>query len=65
MTTLCAFWHVDAPARAGRLDNARLTFEKMHAYANHASAIIALRVFDNHPARDDDSAGPSGQAASL
>jgi GH15 family glucan-1,4-alpha-glucosidase len=26
---------VDALARAGRLDEARLTFEKMHTYANH------------------------------
>ncbi len=62
---LCTFWYVDAPARAGRLVNARLTFQKMHAHANHASAIIALRVFDHHPARDDDSAGPCGRAASL
>ncbi len=33
--TLCTFWYVDALARAGRLDDARLTFEKMHTYANH------------------------------
>ncbi|MBV9445148.1 MAG: glycoside hydrolase family 15 protein [Streptosporangiaceae bacterium] len=33
--TLCTFWYVDALARAGRLDEARLTFEKMHTYANH------------------------------
>ena len=33
--SLCTFWYVDAPARAGRLAEARLTFEKMHAYANH------------------------------
>jgi GH15 family glucan-1,4-alpha-glucosidase len=32
---LCTFWYVDALARAGRLDDARLTFEKMHTYANH------------------------------
>jgi GH15 family glucan-1,4-alpha-glucosidase len=33
--TLCTFWYVDALARAGRLSDARLTFEKMHTYANH------------------------------
>ena len=33
--SLCTFWYVDALARAGRLDDARLTFEKMHTYANH------------------------------
>ena len=33
--TLCTFWYVDALARAGRLDDARLVFEKMHTYANH------------------------------
>jgi GH15 family glucan-1,4-alpha-glucosidase len=33
--SLCTFWYVDALARAGRLDDARLTFEKMHTYTNH------------------------------
>jgi len=33
--SLCTFWYVDALARAGRLQEARLTFEKMHTYANH------------------------------
>ncbi len=33
--SLCTFWYVEALARAGRLDEARLTFEKMHTYANH------------------------------
>jgi GH15 family glucan-1,4-alpha-glucosidase len=33
--TLCTFWYVEALARAGRLNEARLTFEKMHTYANH------------------------------
>jgi GH15 family glucan-1,4-alpha-glucosidase len=33
--SLCTFWYVDALARAGRLDEARLIFEKMHTYANH------------------------------
>jgi GH15 family glucan-1,4-alpha-glucosidase len=29
------FWYVDALARAGRLEEAALTFAKMHTYANH------------------------------
>ena len=33
--SLCTFWYVDALARSGRLDEARLTFEKMLTYANH------------------------------
>jgi GH15 family glucan-1,4-alpha-glucosidase len=33
--SLCTFWYVDALARSGRLDDARLVFEKMHTYANH------------------------------
>ena len=33
--SLCTFWYVDALARSGRLDEARLVFEKMHTYANH------------------------------
>ena len=33
--SLCTFWYVDALARAGRLGDARLVFEKMHTYANH------------------------------
>jgi GH15 family glucan-1,4-alpha-glucosidase len=33
--SLCTFWYVDALARSGRLDDARLTFEKMHTYTNH------------------------------
>jgi GH15 family glucan-1,4-alpha-glucosidase len=33
--SLCTFSYVDALARAGRLDDARLTFEKMLTYANH------------------------------
>jgi GH15 family glucan-1,4-alpha-glucosidase len=33
--SLCTFWYVEALARAGRLDEARLTFEKMFTYANH------------------------------
>ncbi|HEY9478068.1 MAG TPA: glycoside hydrolase family 15 protein [Microbacteriaceae bacterium] len=33
--SLCTFLYVDALARSGRLDDARLTFEKMLTYANH------------------------------
>ncbi|MFD8752859.1 glycoside hydrolase family 15 protein [Kitasatospora sp. NPDC059577] len=33
--SLCTFLYVDALARAGRLRQARYTFEKMHTYANH------------------------------
>jgi GH15 family glucan-1,4-alpha-glucosidase len=33
--SLCTFWYVDALARSGRLDQARLVFEKMYTYANH------------------------------
>ncbi len=33
--SLCTFWYVDALARAGRLEDAELCFEKMHTYANH------------------------------
>ena len=33
--SLCTFNYVDALARAGRLDDARLTLEKMSTYANH------------------------------
>ncbi len=32
--TICSFWYVDALARSGRLDDARLTFEKMLTYAS-------------------------------
>jgi len=33
--SLCTFAYVDSLARAGRLDKARITFEKMLTYANH------------------------------
>jgi GH15 family glucan-1,4-alpha-glucosidase len=33
--TLCSFWYVEALTRAGRLAEARHTFEKMLTYANH------------------------------
>ncbi|MGW5283288.1 glycoside hydrolase family 15 protein [Streptomyces collinus] len=33
--SICSFWYVEALVRAGRLDEARLAFEKMLTYANH------------------------------
>jgi GH15 family glucan-1,4-alpha-glucosidase len=33
--SMCSFWWVEALARAGRLDQAQLAFEKMLGYANH------------------------------
>ncbi|MGW2625946.1 glycoside hydrolase family 15 protein [Micromonospora taraxaci] len=32
--SMCTFWYVQALAQAGRLDDARLTFEKMLTYSN-------------------------------
>jgi GH15 family glucan-1,4-alpha-glucosidase len=33
--SICSFWYVECLARAGRLSEARLAFEKMLTYANH------------------------------
>jgi pentatricopeptide repeat protein len=33
--SICSFWYVEALARAGRVDEARLVFEKMLTYGNH------------------------------
>jgi GH15 family glucan-1,4-alpha-glucosidase len=33
--SMCSFWWVEALARAGRLDQAQLAFDKMLTYANH------------------------------
>ncbi|GGS99401.1 glycoside hydrolase family 15 protein [Streptomyces chromofuscus] len=33
--SICSFWYVEAMVRAGRVDEARLAFEKMVTYANH------------------------------
>ena len=33
--SICSFWWVEALARAGRVDEARLAFEKMLTYGNH------------------------------
>ena len=32
---MCTFWYVETLARAGRLTEARLVFEKMLTYSNH------------------------------
>ena len=47
--SMCTFWLVEALARAGRLDEARFTFEKMLTYANHLG-LYAEEI------------GPSGEA---
>jgi GH15 family glucan-1,4-alpha-glucosidase len=33
--SICTFWLAEVLARAGRIDEARMTFEKMLGYANH------------------------------
>ena len=33
--SICTFWYVEALTRAGRIEEARLAFEKMLGYANH------------------------------
>jgi GH15 family glucan-1,4-alpha-glucosidase len=33
--SMCSFWYVDALARSGYLDQARMVFEKMLTYGNH------------------------------
>jgi GH15 family glucan-1,4-alpha-glucosidase len=33
--SMCTFWYVECLARAGRLEQALLVYEKMHTYANH------------------------------
>jgi GH15 family glucan-1,4-alpha-glucosidase len=47
--SMCTFWFVECIARAGRTDEARLTFEKMLTYANHLG-LYAEEI------------GPSGEA---
>jgi pentatricopeptide repeat protein len=46
---MCTFWLVEALARAGRLDEARLIFEKMLTYSNHLGLYA-------------EETGPSGEA---
>ena len=33
--SICSFWYVEALARANRIEEARLVFEKMLTYSNH------------------------------
>lgn len=33
--SMCTFWYVESLSRAGKLQKARIVFEKMLAYANH------------------------------
>lgn len=47
--SICSFWLVEALTRAGRLEEARLNFEKMLTYANHLG-LYAEQI------------GPSGEA---
>jgi GH15 family glucan-1,4-alpha-glucosidase len=47
--SICTFWYVEAMARAGHLDEARLAFEKMLTYANHVGLY-------------SEEIGPSGEA---
>jgi GH15 family glucan-1,4-alpha-glucosidase len=47
--SMCSFWFVEAMSRAGRLDDARLIFEKMLTYANHVGLY-------------SEQIGPSGEA---
>ncbi len=37
----CSFWYVETLTRAGRLEEARLAFEKMLTYANHLGMYAA------------------------
>jgi pentatricopeptide repeat protein len=39
--SICTFWYVDALARSGRLEDARLTFDKMLTYGNHPGLFSA------------------------
>ena len=54
--SLCTFAYVDALARAGRLDEARLAFEKMLTYANH----VGLYSEEIAPDRRADRQLPAG-----
>ena len=44
--SLCSFLYVNALARAGRIDAARLTFEKMLTFANHVG-LYSEEIADN------------------
>ncbi|WP_321793689.1 glycoside hydrolase family 15 protein [Caballeronia sp. J97] len=52
----CSFWYAEALARAGRVDEGRLVFEKMLAYANH------LGLFSEEVATSGEALGNFPQA---
>jgi GH15 family glucan-1,4-alpha-glucosidase len=54
--SICTFWYVEAMARAGRVDEARLAFEKMLGYANH------LGLYSEQIGRTGEALGNSPQA---
>ena len=49
--SICTFWYVEALARAGRVDEARLAFEKMLTYANHLGLYSEEIGLDGRAAR--------------
>ena len=48
---MCSFWYVECLARAGRLDQAQLAFEKMLTYANHLGLYSEQIGFERGTAR--------------
>ncbi len=54
--TACSFWYAECLARAGRLAEARLVFEKMLGYANH------LGLFSEQVGPSDEALGNTPQA---
>jgi len=61
---MCTFFYVDALARAGRLTEAELTFQKMFTYANHLPPRRPSRRKD-HRARQAPSAKNPAVAATY
>lgn len=53
---MCTFWYAECLARAGRIDKARLVFEKMLGYANH------LGLYAEQLAKNADQLGNFPQA---
>ena len=49
--SICSFWYVEALARAGHVDEARLAFEKMLTYANHVGLYSGGDRSDRRAAR--------------
>ncbi|MDE1182527.1 glycoside hydrolase family 15 protein [Paraburkholderia sp.] len=45
----CSFWYAEALARAGRIDEGRLVFEKMIAHANHLGLFSEEVAIDGEP----------------